>query len=201
MVSENEKKHLLSFWGGRCFCAFLGGASADAKGGYPQSCASRMTAPSAEGVEGDFASAEARRGLSDRPRHPFGLAFISLYCAQRWQVAAALSAAVTTTKQQETAHLTGGSRHIQKQLRRTPAALRERGSGGEALLSEKRPLPQNLPNHSLFGREREGGGFSARKAPSLARRIYTPNSPQLRLESSRGSPTSVSFWRVAGIRL
>ena len=27
----------------------------------------------------------------------------------------------------------------------TPAALRERGSGGEALLSEKRPLPQNLP--------------------------------------------------------
>ena len=28
----------------------------------------------------------------------------------------------------------------------TPTALRERGSGGEALLSEKRPLPQNLPH-------------------------------------------------------
>ena len=27
-----------------------------------------------------------------------------------------------------------------------PAALRERGAGGEALLSEKRPLPQNLPS-------------------------------------------------------
>ena len=51
---------------------------------------------------------------------------------------------------------------------RTPAALRERGSGGEALLSEKRPLPQNLPAVNLFGREREGGGFSIREAPSLA---------------------------------
>ena len=34
---------------------------------------------------------------------------------------------------------------MQKHPRQTPAALRERGSGGEALLSEKRPLPQNLP--------------------------------------------------------
>ena len=45
----------------------------------------RMTAPSAESVKGDFASAEARRWtepvwqLSDRPRHPFGLPLISLY--------------------------------------------------------------------------------------------------------------------------
>ena len=36
--------------------------------------------------------------------------------------------------------------HLRKhQAPQTPAALRERGSGGEALLSEKRPLPQNLP--------------------------------------------------------
>ena len=33
--------------------------------------------------------------LSDRPRHPFGFPLISLYRTQRWQVAAALSAAVT----------------------------------------------------------------------------------------------------------
>ena len=46
-----------------------------------------------------------------------------------------------------------------------PATLRERGSGGEALLSEKRPLPQNLPTVNLFGREREGGGFSTEKPP------------------------------------
>ena len=45
---------------------------------YPQSFAWRMTAPSAEGAKGDFASAEARRWtepvwqLSDRPRYPFG---------------------------------------------------------------------------------------------------------------------------------
>ena len=32
-----------------------------------------------------------------------------------------------------------------KQPTQTPAALRERGSGGEALLSEKRSLPQSLP--------------------------------------------------------
>ncbi len=84
-------------------------ASADAAGAYPQSCAEahdsslcggsllgsrvcgrgevlilshalkRMTAPSAEGAKGDFASAEARRWLSDRPRHPFGLPLIGWY--------------------------------------------------------------------------------------------------------------------------
>ena len=32
----------------------------------------RLTAPSAEEAKGDFASAEARRQLSDCPRHPFG---------------------------------------------------------------------------------------------------------------------------------
>ena len=44
--------------------------------------------------------------------------------------------------------------HRRDQLRRkvasqTPAALREWGSGGEALLSEKRPLPQRPPILSL----------------------------------------------------
>ncbi len=52
----------------------------------------------------DFASAEARRWtepvwqLSDRPRHPFGSLLISLYRTKRRQVAAGLSAAVTTTE-------------------------------------------------------------------------------------------------------
>ena len=36
---------------------------------------------------------------------------------------------------------------MQKQPTQTPAALRERGSGGEALLSEKRPLPQSPPEY------------------------------------------------------
>ena len=59
------------------------------------------------------------------------------------KVAAALSAAVTITK------FIGEHSHfqaeppMQKQTSQTPAALRERGAGGEALLLEKRPLPQN----------------------------------------------------------
>ena len=57
---------------------------------------------------------------------------------------AALSAAVTTTHSQETAPTSQAEPPPQKQPRQTPAALRERGSGGEALLSEKRPLPQSL---------------------------------------------------------
>ena len=95
----------------------------------------------------------------------FWIAHTSLNVSQRWQVAAALSAAVTITKQQGTAPTPQAKSTMQKSTRQTPAALRERGSGGEALLSEKRPLPQNLPIHSLFGREREGGGFSEEKPP------------------------------------
>ena len=60
-----------------CGGSLLGeAASADAAVEYPQSCALRMTAPSAEGAKGDFASAEARRWLSDRPSHSFGLPLI-----------------------------------------------------------------------------------------------------------------------------
>ena len=63
-----------------CGGSLLGEAvSAEAAVEYPQSCALRMTAPSAEGAKGDFASAEARRWLSDRPRHPFGPPLIGLY--------------------------------------------------------------------------------------------------------------------------
>ena len=59
---------------------------------------------------------------------------------------------------------------LKKQPRQTPAALRERGSGGEALLSETRPLPQNLPIVNLFGREREGRGFSSEKPQTVEKR-------------------------------
>ena len=95
----------------------------------------RLTAPSAERVKGDFASAEARRWtepvwqLSDRPRHPFGSALISEYRLACWQVAAALSAAVTTTKQQEI-DLTSQAEPSQKKCpRQTPATLREGARG------------------------------------------------------------------------
>ena len=70
---------------------------------------------------------------------------------------------------------------------RTAATLRMRGSGGEALLLEKRPLPQLLPTARLFGRKREGGVFSIRKVPSLAISLVSPFIFSLR------------FWGGAGI--
>ena len=110
----------------------------------------RLTAPSAEGAKGDFVPAGTRRWteavcqLSDRPRCPFGLQLISSIDPKRWQVAAALSAAVTTTKPIGETPTSQAEPSKRKGAPRTPSALRERGSGGEALLSEKRPLPQSL---------------------------------------------------------
>ena len=59
--------------------------------------------------------------------------------------AAALSAAVDTTKMIRDNPNLQAEPPLKKHPRQTPAALRERGSGGEALLSEKRPLLLNLP--------------------------------------------------------
>ena len=83
--------------------------------------------------------------LCDRPLETIARSLLQLRGARRWQVAAALSAAVTTTKQQGTASTLQAEPTQKNRPSRTPAALRERGSGGEALLSEKRPLPQRSP--------------------------------------------------------
>ena len=58
---------------------------------------------------------------------------------------------------------------MQKQPRQTPTALRERGSGGEALLSEKRPLPQNLPIQTVSseGSAREGASLQRSPLPRI----------------------------------
>ena len=80
----------------------------------------------------------------------------------RRKVAAALSAAVTTTKPIGDAPTFQAEPTQKKDSTQTPAALRERGSGGEALLSEKRPLPQSFPlfthlnAQSLFMRKFRG---------------------------------------------
>ena len=78
---------------------------------------------------------------------------------QRCMVAAALSAAVTSTKKQGTAP-TSQAEPTPK-FRTPPNASRssgERGLGGEALLSEKRPLPPASPENVLSsgGSAREG---------------------------------------------
>ena len=51
---------------------------------------------------------------------------------------------------------------------RTAATLRERGSGGEALLLEKRPLPQSLSQTFSLREGARGRGLLYREAPSLA---------------------------------
>ena len=103
--------------------------------------------------------------LSDRPRHPFGSLTLQL---ERTPALAGRSGSVSRrdhnpkTGKAPTLH---GRTSSQEKSSLFPATLRERGSGGEALLLEKRPLPQNLPTVNLLGREREGGGFSVEKPP------------------------------------
>ncbi len=133
-------------------------------GAYPQSCANARDSSLCGGSQ----RTEPVWRLCNRPLGTFARPFpiIGLYRTQRWQVAAALSAAATTTKP------IGDIPHAQaepsqkKQPPQTPAALRERGSGGEALLSEKRPLPQNLPPIAFPGGSAREGPFAERPPPS-----------------------------------
>ena len=104
-------------------------------------------------------------GFPIAPATPSARLLCNLVVIQRWQVAAALSAAVPTIYLQDKALNSQAEPTSQKQPTQTPAALREKGSGEEGLLSEKPPPPQNLPHRNLFGREREGGGFSEEKPP------------------------------------
>ena len=84
----------------------------------------------------------ARLAAFRSPPPPLRIPLISGYHIQRWQVAAALSAAVTTTK------LIGDHPHVAWARKSAgthkPIPSRssgERGLGGEGLLSEKPPLP------------------------------------------------------------
>ena len=73
--------------------------------------------------------------------------------------AAALSAAVTTTKPQGIVPTSHGRTSREKKSSLFPATLRERGSGGEVLLLEKQPLPRSLPTYPPATlRERGSGG-------------------------------------------
>ena len=83
------------------------------------------------------------RGLSDCPLHSFGPAYGRVSHLKLAGRGGSVSRRVHNPA--------AGNRTLsqaeptpQKHTRQTPAALRERGSGGEGLLSEKPPLPQNL---------------------------------------------------------
>ena len=90
-----------------------------------------------------------------------------------WQDAAALSAAVTTPPKQENAPNSHGRTSPKERTSLFPATLRERGSGGEALLLEKRPLPQFRPITLPLREGARGRGFSQRSR--LPRITYITN--------------------------
>ena len=116
----------------------------------------------------DFHSVGFIPASFSRTKNSDGACHRSFHVPARRMSAAALSAAVDSTKQQETAPTSQAEPPMQKRTSQTPAALRERGSGGEALLSEKRPLPQFRPAPSLREGAR-GRGLLYREAPSLAK--------------------------------
>ena len=138
---------LLAFWG--TGTTFLAGRSLERKGNLWQLLLWK-------GPRGDFASADARFRLCGGDqrafRSPFGHLrppLISSIEPKRWQVAAALSAAVTTTKQQETALNLQAEPTKKKGTSQTSAAFRK-GARGRGL-SQKGRLPRSVPN---LGRSR-----------------------------------------------
>ena len=76
------------------------------------------------------------------------------------------------------AHLSGGTKPEEtSQPERQPLFGRE-GSGGEALLSEKRPLPPESPHPASLEEGARGRGLFFRKGPSLA--YFAPPSVPLK---------------------
>ena len=114
-------------------------------------------------------------GFPIAPATPLVRSPINLYHTQRRQGAAALSAAVTTTKFIGERTYAQAEPPMQRCPAPTPATLRERGSGGEALLLEKRPLPQHLPYFRITvikcicGRAKRRRGATEVPTPLLTR--------------------------------
>ena len=111
------------------------------------------------------ASSEARRWLSDRPRHPFGPPLISLYRFQRWQGAAALSAAVTINHAYRRRAHAAWAHKPEGRVKPIPSYSSGEGVWGRGASLREAASPPAFPHPRLFGREREGGDFSAEKSP------------------------------------
>ena len=98
------------------------------------------------------------------PATPSGPLLIGLSRTQRWQVAAALSAAVTTTKFIGDAPTLQAEPTKKKQPTQTPAALRE-GARGRGF-SQRSRLPRTpIVPHRLFGGG-PGEGLLCKRSPS-----------------------------------
>ena len=109
--------------------------------------------------------------LSDRPLLP---PLMNLYRFQRWQVAAALSAAVTTTKP------IGDRPHSQAEPtpkdRPTPNASRSSGEGGlgERRFSQRSGLSPGISPHlRLFGEGAPGRGASLQRSSPPSQSPFT----------------------------
>ena len=131
---------------------------------YPQSFAWRMTAPSAEGAKGDFASAEARRWtepvwqLSDRPRHPFGS--LTLILGRNPTLAGrggSVSRRDHNQAYRRATALSGGTNYAE--ATNSNASRFPGGSAREGPFSERPPPSHTLVFVLLFGRG-PGGGAS-----------------------------------------
>ena len=88
---------------------------------------------------------------------------------------AALSAAVDARNSIGERQLSGGTNPEETYPSNANRSSGERGLGGEALLSEKRPLPQPFPfPHTASSGGGPGGGASGREAPprSLSKNEY-----------------------------
>ena len=106
-------------------------------------------------------------GFPIAPATPSGRLPCSLLVAQRWQVAAALSAAVTTTPNRKPRPTRMGA-NLQKSSQVYSQPLFGRRGLGERGFSQRSRLSPRISvflSPRLFGREREGGGFSEEKPP------------------------------------
>ena len=93
----------------------------------------------------------------------------NLVVTQRWQVAAALSAAVTTTKQQEPAQTFRRNQlRRSNQLKRQPLFGRE-GSGGRGASLREAASPPSVPYPTSLREGARGRGLLYREVPSLAK--------------------------------
>ena len=128
----------------------------------------RLTAPSAEGVKGIPCLRARPKGFAIALWKPSPDHTSNYVGTPRWQVAAALSAAVTTTKPIEDAHNLRRNQLRRKVATQTPAALRE-GARGRGFSQRSRlprilctfPIPSYSSGEGVWGR-----GASLREAAS-----------------------------------
>ena len=158
-----------------CGGSLLGAASADAVGGvssvmrFAHDCSFCGRSLGGPRLRTRYSvPAGTAKGLCDRPLETFARSPLQLCGSQRWQVAAALSAAVTTTKPiGDRPHLTGGTTYAEAH---PPNAICSSGEGvwGRGASLREAASPPESPPHTSLREGARGRGLLFREAPSLA---------------------------------